>query len=259
MLRIKNLTAKLDGSPLLQSVNMQVEAGQIHAILGPNGSGKSTLGRALLGDPKYEVQADTLELDEVDMLPLTPAERAQSGYFLSFQSPPELDGITARDFLLAARKAHTTENVSAFRFKKELQQTLSQVRLAAPFADRQMHKGFSGGERKKMEMASLLTLNPKVAFLDEIDSGVDIDAIRSIARGIEAFLSRPKKAVIVVTHSEKLLQEITPTHVHVLCRGYIVETSGPQLIQTVHEKGFDHFLPSGKKPAARGFKVIGSS
>jgi Fe-S cluster assembly ATP-binding protein len=245
----------MDDQVILNGINLTVKAGEIHVILGPNGSGKSTLGRVLLGDPKYEVTTGDIQLCGKNVKNLLPHERAQTGFFLSFQTPPEIDGVSAKDLLLAAKKSNTTESISSFKFKKTLKKKLTAMRLATDFVDREVNKGFSGGERKKMEMASLLTLNPKIAFLDEIDSGVDVDTVQAIAKGIEEFCSRENKALVLVSHSEKLLEKIHPTHVHILCQGKIIRSGGPEIISKVHQEGFDEFLPK-KGLKSKGFKVL---
>lgn len=258
MLEVKNLQAHYtyeDGekTEILKGVDFEVKPGEVHVILGPNGSGKSTFGRVLLGDPKYEVSEGDVKFSGEDFLEMEADERARAGFFLSFQSPPEVDGVSVREFLFAAKKSQDPEFSSSFRFKKGLEKSLENLRLGKEFSDREIHKGCSGGERKKIEMASLLQLNSKLAFLDEIDSGVDIDTIRAIGRGIAEFLEDKSKALVLVTHSEKLLAEIEPTHVHVFCGGKVVRSGGPEMIQQVHQDGFDAFL--GEKKSG-GLPVI---
>ena len=246
MLKIKNLHAQFEETEILRGVNLDVNPGEIHVLLGPNGSGKSTLGRVILGDEKYEQTQGEIYFEGEDFNELEPSERAQAGYFLTFQSPPELDGVSVKEFLFAAKKAHDEDFSSSFKFKKGLTQTLESLRLPGEFVDRETNCGFSGGERKKIEVASLLTLQPKLAFLDEIDSGIDIDTIREIGKVIREFLTDKSKSIILVTHSDKLLKEISPTHVHIFGRGVIAESGGPELIEKIQSEGFDQYFGKPK-------------
>jgi len=246
MLKINNLHAQFEDTKILQGVNLEVRPGQVHVLLGPNGSGKSTLGRVILGDPKYNQTQGQIEFEGQDFADLEPSERAQAGYFLTFQSPPELDGVSVKEFLFAAKKAHEPEFSSSFKFKKGLRETLESLRLPGDFIDRETNKGFSGGERKKIEVASLLTLQPKLAFLDEIDSGIDIDTIREIGKVIREFLKDKEKSIILVTHSDKLLKEINPTHVHVFGKGIIAQSGGNELIDKIQAEGFDQYFATPK-------------
>ncbi|MCF7812396.1 Fe-S cluster assembly ATPase SufC [Candidatus Gracilibacteria bacterium] len=247
MLNIKNLHARLEQKEILRGINLQVNPEEIHAILGPNGSGKSTLGRVLVGDEKYEKTEGKMTLEGRNFDEMDSAERAQAGFFLSFQSPPEIDGVSAKELLLAAKKALDKDFRSSFRLKKELSENLKKLHLSDEFMTRDVHKGASGGERRKMEMASLLTIDPKIAFLDEIDSGIDVDAMKAIATAIQEFMKRKGKALILVSHTEKLLQMIQPTHFHVLCAGTIVQSGGQEIMERVHQCGFCDFIQEKKK------------
>jgi Fe-S cluster assembly ATP-binding protein len=257
MLTIKNLHAQFEGNPILQGVDLAVSPGEIHVILGPNGSGKSTLGRVILGDETYEKTAGSIEFLGEDFLAKSIEERARAGFFLSFQSPPALDGVSVRSFLFAAKKAQQPDFSSSFRFKKNLEQNLETLRLGRDFSDREINKGFSGGERKKIEMASMLMLDPSLVFLDEIDSGVDVDTVNAIARVFDAWFSgtkseekTPGKSAIIVSHSEKLLEKIRPTHVHIFCHGRIIRSGGSEMIERVHLEGFDAYLKKPSNPPA---------
>lgn len=241
MLEITNLHTQFEDKPILRGLNVKVGKGEIHAILGPNGSGKSTLGRVILGDEKYSKTKGKIVFNGKDFDDLNPAERAQEGFFLSFQSAPELDGVSAKDLLLAAKKAQDEKFASSFRLKKELSENLKKLHLSDEFVNREVHKGASGGERRKLEMASLLTLDAKLAFLDEIDSGIDVDAMKAIAESIKEFMDRGDRSIIVVSHTEKLLELIQPTHFHVLCNGGIVTSGGKEIMEKVHQCGFCHF------------------
>lgn len=252
MLVIKNLHASFEKENILQGIDLTINPGEVHVILGPNGSGKSTLGRVILGDAQYRKTDGTITFLKNDFDLLSPSERAKLGFFLSFQAPPEIDGVSVKNLLFAVKKSLDPNFTSSFRFKKGLETELESMRLGKEFADREMNKGFSGGERKKMEMVALSTLDPKLAFLDEIDSGVDVDAINAIAKGINKFLEDKNKSVVLVSHSEKLLEKIKPTHVHVLCQGKILHSGGIEILEKVHKHGFDDFLPKKTK----GFRVV---
>ena len=239
MLEIKNVHAQFEDTLILNGVNLTVKPGEVHILLGPNGSGKSTLGRVILGDEKYDKTQGSIHFNGESFEDLDPNERAKSGFFFTFQSPPEIDGVSVKDFLFAAKKALHPEFTSSFKFKRGLQETLEDLRLPAEFIDRETNLGFSGGERKKVEMASLITLNAQCAFLDEIDSGIDIDTIRQIGKTLRAFLSDESKSVIIVTHSDKLIEELNPTHVHIFGNGQILKSGGPELVKEIQNHGFD--------------------
>ncbi len=247
MLKIKNLKAKFEDYEILKGINLEVNSGEIHVILGPNGSGKSTLGKVLLGENKYEITSGEILFEGENFLDLNISERAKLGYFLSFQSPPEIDGVDLNTFLFAAKKSIDEDFRSHFKLKKLLKSYLKDVRLSEDFLEREVNKGCSGGERKKIEMVSLLTLNPKLAFLDEIDSGVDVDTVRDIAKVLMNFTEDKSKSLIIVSHSEKLLDLIKPTHVHIFCHGKILKSGGAEIIESIHKEGFDAYMPSGLK------------
>jgi len=246
MLEVKNVHAQFEETPILQGVNLTVKPGEVHVLLGPNGSGKSTLGRVLLGDEKYTKTEGSITFDGQDFEDMEPNERAQAGFFFTFQSPPEIDGVSVKDFLFAAKKALDPDFSSSFKFKRALGETLEDLRLPAEFVDRETNLGFSGGERKKIEMASLITLDAKCAFLDEIDSGIDIDTIRQIGSAIRNFLEDKTKSLILVTHSDKLLEEVKPTHVHIFADGKILKSGGAELVKEIQIEGFDAFVPRKK-------------
>ena len=242
MLKITNLSATVENNPVLKNINLEIKPGELHVILGPNGAGKSSLGRVLLGEGKYEVTGGEVKFRGKSFLEMPTHERAQAGFFLSFQAPPELDGVSAREMLFAAKKTIDQNLISSFRFKKSFQKNLAEVYLDKEFADREMNKGASGGERKKMELATLLTLDPQLIFLDEIDSGIDVDAMNVLAETINKFMENPAKSAIIVSHADKFLNKLKPTHVHILCDGEIIHSGGNELIKDVHKCGFCPFL-----------------
>ncbi len=248
MLFIDNLSASIDEKRILKRLHLEVGSGEFHVILGPNGAGKSTLGRALLGDPQVEVTSGNVEFfDQKNFQDLPTSERAKAGFFLSFQHPPAIDGVSAKEFLFAAKKSLDPDFASSFRFGKSLQKNLTSVHLKEEFIDREVNKGASGGERKKMEIASLLSLDPKLAFLDEIDSGLDIDAMKAIGSSLWDFMQTGDRSIVLVSHTDRFLREVAPTHVHVLCSGTIVKSGGPELIDQVHSEGYCPFMDMCKK------------
>ncbi|MBT3349079.1 Fe-S cluster assembly ATPase SufC [bacterium] len=253
MLKITDLEAKFESTSILRNISLEIKPGETHVILGPNGAGKSTLGRILLGDPQYEISNGSITFFDQDFLDLKTHERARLGFFLSFQSPPEIEGVSANELLFSAKKSLDPDFVSSFRFQKSLAENLKKVHLPENFSERAMHRGASGGERKKMEVASMLALDPKLVFLDEIDSGIDIDGMKSIGSALRDFLGNPEKSAIIVSHTEKFLQEIFENesaqnlHVHVLCGGTIVRSGDGKLIAEVHRDGYCPFLKKDEK------------
>jgi len=247
MLKIENLRAEFEGEEILRGVDFLVDSGEIHVILGPNGSGKSTLGRVILGDDRYRRTAGRIDFLGQDFSKISSDARARAGFFLSFQDPPAIDGVRVRDFLLATKRSVEPEFSSTFRFGKMLEKILADLKLSPDFANRSMNCGFSGGERKKMEIAAMEILNPKLAFLDEIDSGVDVDAVRVMAGKIRDFVQKDGKSVVIVSHSEKLLREISPDRVHVFCGGRVVRSGDAELIAEIHRDGFRCFEKCGAR------------
>lgn len=238
MLDIQNLTAQIEGKTILQDISFSVRPGEIHALLGPNGAGKSTLGQVLMGAAHIKVTQGEIFFKGKDLLDLPPEKRAQNGLFLSFQSPPAIDGVSLQEILLGAKKCLDPDFHSTYRLKKSVLGELENMHLSKDFWEREFNKGFSGGERKKMEVLSLLTLRPSLAFLDEIDSGIDVDALQSIIQSLQKFQEKKETALIVVSHTEKLLKSLSPTHVHLLIDGKIKKTGEKDLLDHVHQKGF---------------------
>jgi Fe-S cluster assembly ATP-binding protein len=244
LLEIKNLHATVGGKEILKGIDLSIGEGEIHAVMGPNGAGKSTLGAVLTGRPGYEVTEGTVLFRGQDLLAMAPEERAWAGLFLSFQYPIEIPGVTITAFLKAAvnakRKAAGEEEMKTSDFLKLMKEKMAFVQMKPEFAKREVNVGFSGGEKKRNEIFQMALLDPTLSILDETDSGLDVDALKIVADGVNALRS-PEKSAIIVTHYHKLLEYVQPDFVHVLKAGRIVKTGGRELIDAIESKGFDQF------------------
>ncbi|PJC61842.1 MAG: Fe-S cluster assembly ATPase SufC [Flavobacteriales bacterium CG_4_9_14_0_2_um_filter_32_27] len=242
MIKIKNLHASIEGKEILKGINLEIKAGEVHAIMGPNGSGKSTLSSVLAGREEFEVTEGSVEFDGKDLLDLAPEDRAREGLFLAFQYPIEIPGVSNINFLKTAinetRAYKGMEPVSAKEFLAMVKEKSALVELDAKLANRSVNEGFSGGEKKRNEIFQMAMLTPKLAILDETDSGLDIDALRIVANGVNK-LKSPNNATIVITHYQRLLDYIIPDFVHVLYDGKIVKSGGKELALELEEKGYD--------------------
>jgi Fe-S cluster assembly ATP-binding protein len=242
MLQIKNLHAKVEDKDILKGINLTVNAGEVHAIMGPNGSGKSTLSAIIAGNENYEVTQGEVILDGEDLADLKPEERAHKGVFLSFQYPIEIPGVSVTNFMKTAinesRKAKGLEEMPANEMLKLIREKSELLEIDRKFMSRSLNEGFSGGEKKRNEIFQMAMLEPKLAILDETDSGLDIDALRIVANGVNK-LKSDKNAVIVITHYQRLLDYIVPDFVHVLYNGRIVKSGGKELAYELEEKGYD--------------------
>ena len=247
MLSIKNLHANIEGTPILQGLNLEVNPGEVHAIMGPNGAGKSTLAKVLAGDDSYEITDGEVSIEGEAIMELEPEERAAKGLFLGFQYPIELPGVSNSYFLRTAvnaqRKANGQEEIDAYDFLKDLKNNMSLLEMDAAFKSRFVNVGFSGGEKKRNEILQLLTLRPKIAVLDETDSGLDIDALRIVAKGVNS-LRGPDRSFVVVTHYQRLLDYIVPDYVHVLMDGKIVRSGDKNLALELEKSGYAHIEAS---------------
>jgi Fe-S cluster assembly ATP-binding protein len=245
MLKITNLHASAGEKQILKGISLEINPGEVHAIMGPNGSGKSTLAQIIAGHPGYEVTSGTIEYEGQDLLELDAEERAQQGVFLAFQYPVEIPGVTNAYFLRAAyneiRKAHGQEEADPIEFLDIMEEKLKLVEMDASMMQRSVNAGFSGGEKKRNEILQMAVLAPKLAVLDETDSGLDIDALRIVAEGVNK-LKRPDNATIVVTHYQRLLNYIVPDFVHVLAGGRIIKSGGKELAHELEAKGYDWLL-----------------
>jgi Fe-S cluster assembly ATP-binding protein len=242
MLSIKNLHASIGDKEILKGINLEVKAGEVHAIMGPNGAGKSTLSAIIAGNENYEVTQGEIFLDGEDLADLAPEERAHKGVFLSFQYPVEIPGVSVTNFMRTAinetRKANGQEEMPANEMLKVIREKSELLEIDRKFLSRSLNEGFSGGEKKRNEIFQMAMLEPKLAILDETDSGLDIDALRIVANGVNK-LKSDKNAVIVITHYQRLLDYIVPDFVHVLHNGKIVKSGGAELAHELEEKGYD--------------------
>jgi len=256
VLEIRNLTASIDGNQILKGINLKINKGEVHAIMGPNGSGKSTLAKVLAGHPAYEVTGGEVIYDGKNLLEMSPDERAREGVFMAFQYPVEVPGVSNSQFLRLAynekQKHLGEEELDPLEFKDLLKEKAALVEMDASFMTRSVNEGFSGGEKKRNEILQMAVLDPKLSVLDETDSGLDIDALRVVAEGVNK-LHDPDKAVIVVTHYQRLLNYIVPDFVHVLSGGRIVKEGGKELALELEEKGYDWLKNENGKsaPAAK--------
>jgi len=244
LLEIKNLHANVGGKEILKGIDLCIGSGEVHAVMGPNGAGKSTLGAVLTGRPGYEVTEGSVLYNGKDLLAMAPEERAWAGLFLSFQYPIEIPGVTITAFMKAAvnakRKANGLEEMKAGDFLKLMKEKMAFVQMKPEFAKREVNVGFSGGEKKRNEIFQMALLDPTLSILDETDSGLDVDALKIVADGVNALRS-PEKSAIIVTHYHKLLEYVQPDFVHVLKAGRIVKTGGRELIDAIESRGFDQF------------------
>lgn len=247
MIEIRNLSATVEGKPILKGVNLNVNAGEIHAIMGPNGAGKSTLAKVLAGHPGYEVTEGEVLFNGKSLLELEPEERAHLGLFMSFQYPVEIPGVSNVQFLRTAynanRKARGQSEMSVEDFEKLIEKKMTLVDVKSEFKERNLNEGFSGGEKKRNEILQMAVLEPTLAILDETDSGLDIDAMRTVAAGVNHIMN-PKMGLILITHYQRLLDYIKPDFVHVMVDGKIVHSGGPEEALKLEEQGYDWLTPS---------------
>ncbi|MCX6832042.1 MAG: Fe-S cluster assembly ATPase SufC [candidate division Zixibacteria bacterium] len=242
LLEIRNLEVSIEGKRILNGVGLSVKAGEIHAIMGPNGSGKSTLCYALAGHPEYAIMAGEAYLDGKNLLEMEPEDRSRAGLFLAFQYPVEVPGVTLQNFLRTAYNAHhdgdgKRARINVLKFWNFLREKLQALGVDESFANRYLNDGFSGGEKKRAEILQMAVLEPKVAFLDETDSGLDIDALKAVADGVNKLMNE-NMAVVVITHYQRLLNYIKPDFVHIMSEGRIIKTGGPELALELEDKGY---------------------
>ncbi|WP_026584413.1 Fe-S cluster assembly ATPase SufC [Bacillus sp. J33] len=240
VLTIKDLHVAIEGKEILKGVNLEIKGGEIHAIMGPNGTGKSTLSSAIMGHPKYEVTQGSITLDGKDVLEMEVDERARAGLFLAMQYPSEISGVTNADFLRSAINSRMEEGneISLMKFIRKMDSKMEFLEMDLDMAQRYLNEGFSGGEKKRNEILQLMMLEPKMAILDEIDSGLDIDALKVVSKGINEMRGE-EFGCLIITHYQRLLNYITPDHVHVMMQGRVVKSGGPELAQRLESEGYD--------------------
>ncbi len=239
---IKNLSAKAEEKEILKSLSLSIGRGETHVVMGPNGAGKSTLASVLMGDPAYEVTGGSIEFDGRDIGELAVHERAKQGIFMSFQNPIEVPGISLENFVRSALERQTEKKMKIWEFRKEVKRVLETLAMDPHYAERDLNVGFSGGEKKKAEILQMLLLKPKFAILDETDSGLDVDAVRTVSKGIEEFQKDASASLLVITHNAAILSALRVDAVHILVDGRIVRTGGKELIEQVGREGFAPFL-----------------
>ncbi len=244
MLSLKNYKVKAEDKDILRGIDLEIKAGEVHCIMGPNGAGKSTLVNSLMGHPTYVVQDGEVMFNQKDLLALEPDQRALLGMFLAFQYPREIAGVTMFNFLLAAYNAHMSakdsefRRMKAFKFRRFIKPFLEELKVSENFLERYINHGFSGGEKKKLEILQLRLFDPKLALLDETDSGLDVDALKLVSEGINDFRSEDK-AILIVTHYQRILDYVKPDVVHVMKDGRIIKSGGFELAKELEEKGFE--------------------
>ena len=238
MLKIENLQAEIDGQEILKGVNLEVNQGEIHAVMGPNGSGKSTLSNILMGHPRYDVTGGSITFFGEDVMELEPDERAKLGMFLAFQYPSEVPGVSVANFLRTAVNSVREKELSPMEMYRLLQEKMQVMQMNPKFAERYLNEGFSGGEKKRNEILQMLMLNPKLSIMDETDSGLDIDALQVVSRGVNE-LRGPEFSAVIITHYQRILRYIEPDRVHVMLDGRMVTSGDKELANTLEEKGYD--------------------
>ena len=237
ILEVKDLHVSVEGKEILKGVNLSMEIGKINALMGPNGSGKSTLANTLMGHPRYEVTEGKIILDGEDITEMDPDDRAKKGLFLSFQYPSEISGVTISNFLRTALNTIKDEKISVLDFRKLLQEKMALLKIDKKFLERYLNEGFSGGEKKRAEILQLLTLDPKLAILDETDSGLDIDALKVVAEGVNAYMGS-EKTILIITHYKRILEFIKPDKLFIMIDGKIAMEGTGQLVDQLEEKGY---------------------
>ena len=242
LLDVQNISVSVDEKTVLKNLNLKIGEGETHVLMGPNGAGKSTLGNALMGNPVYRLDGGKIIFEGQDLTNESTDKRAKAGMFLSFQNPLEVPGISLESFIRSAIQQRTGERVKLFQFQKELQKNMQLLNMDESYAKRDLNVGFSGGERKKSEILQLLMLKPKFAILDETDSGLDVDAVRTVSKGVEEYQKNQNGGLLIITHSTRILESLHVDYAHVLVKGQIVKTGDGSLVEEINEKGFDKYI-----------------
>lgn len=244
VLKINNLNAGAEGKTILHNLNLQINSGETHVLMGPNGAGKSTLGNVILGNPLYTVNDGSIFWENEDITSLRTNERAKKGMFMSFQSPIEIPGISISQFIRTALEAKSLQKIRFKDFRSKINEAIKTLHINPDWINRELNVGFSGGERKKIEMLQLLMLEPKLAILDETDSGLDVDAVKTVSQGIEAFQKNSDRSLLIITHNSKILEYLNIDFVHIIINGTIVKTDSAALIKLINEHGYEPFISS---------------
>ena len=242
LLTITDLSVSAEEKELLHGVSLTIESGKTHVLMGPNGAGKSTLGLSVMGSPEYAITGGKIEFDGADITNESAYERAKRGIFLSFQNPVEIPGITLSEFLRNSLEQITGKHMKLWDFKKKLKAAMELLNMDSAYADRDLNVGFSGGEKKKAEILQLLMLEPKLAILDETDSGLDVDAVKTVSKGIDEYKKRTGGSLLVITHNTRILESLTVDKTHILSAGQIVAHGGAELVDDVIANGFDKYI-----------------
>lgn len=240
LLKLENISVAIDDTEILHSVNLTINKGEVHVLMGPNGAGKSTLGYAIMGHPKYNVTDGSLLLEGESINELSTDVRSRKGIFLSFQSPEEVPGIELTSFIRTSNTAVHNDNERYLQFVKRLKEKMELLSMDSSYSSRELNVGFSGGEKKKSEILQMLMLNPKLAILDETDSGLDVDAVKTVSKGVKNYLNG-ENSLLIITHNSKILEELPVDHVHIIMNGKIITSGGPELIEKVNMEGFRPF------------------
>ncbi|MCD7763201.1 MAG: Fe-S cluster assembly ATPase SufC [Lachnospiraceae bacterium] len=241
LLQVKNLSVRVEEKEILHGINLEIGKGETHVLMGPNGAGKSTLGYALMGNPGYQVTGGQILFDGNDLNEVSVSDRAKAGLFLSFQNPLEVPGITLSNFIRSALEQRTGERIRLWDFRKELEAKMEILQMDKSYAKRDLNVGFSGGEKKKAEILQLLMMKPQLAILDETDSGLDVDAVRTVSRGVEEYQKDKDGSLLIITHSTRILESLHVDVTHVLANGRIVAEGDGSLVDEINENGFERF------------------
>lgn len=251
LVEIKNLCASVGEKSILKNINLEINSGETHVLMGPNGAGKSTLGFTLMGSPEYTISGGSIIFNGKDITDFTADLRAKEGMFLSFQEPLEVPGVSLESFIRSSLQQVTGQKVKLMAFNKELTRNMDLLSMNHSYAERDLNVGFSGGEKKKSEILQLLMLKPKFAILDETDSGLDVDACRIVSKGIEEYMKSIGGALLIITHSTRILESLKVDKTHIMVKGNLVHTGDGSLVQKINDEGFDQFIPQEIKDAER--------
>ena len=246
LLKIRNLTVQVGEKEILHGLNLDVNSGETHVLMGPNGAGKSTLGNAIMGNPVYTVTGGEIIFDGKNILEESTDQRAKAGLFMSFQNPLEVPGISLSNFIRSSLEERTGKRVRLWDFRKSIKKEMQLLNMDESYADRDLNVGFSGGEKKKSEILQLLMLNPKLAILDETDSGLDVDAVRTVSKGVEEFQKTTDGALLIITHSTRILESLKVDYTHVLVDGQIIDTGDGSMVDEINENGFEKYIRQEK-------------